>query len=69
MLENSDDNGTVMSAEKTGHGHVVKTEGVKNFTTSENSSEVNPKCTISPPPGDPKIENSARLRRYRHNID
>lgn len=24
---------------------------------------------ITPPPGAPKLENSARLRRYRHNID
>ncbi|XP_033168034.1 tau-tubulin kinase homolog Asator isoform X2 [Drosophila mauritiana] len=69
MLENSDDNETVMSAEKAGHGHVVKSAGVNNFTTSENSADLHPKCTISPPPGDPKIENSARLRRYRHNID
>ncbi|TDG41137.1 hypothetical protein AWZ03_012441 [Drosophila navojoa] len=28
-----------------------------------------PRNDISPPPGDPKIENSARLRRYRHNIE
>lgn len=24
---------------------------------------------ITPPPGAPKLENSARLRRYRHNVD
>lgn len=24
---------------------------------------------ITPPPGAPKIENTARLRRYRHNVD
>lgn len=24
---------------------------------------------IIPPPGVPKLENSARLRRYRHNVD
>lgn len=24
---------------------------------------------IIPPPGAPKLENSARLRRYRHNVD
>ncbi|XP_043657322.1 tau-tubulin kinase homolog Asator isoform X2 [Drosophila teissieri] len=68
MVENSDDNGTVMSAEKTGHGglHVVKIEELNNFTTRDFSAEL---CTISPPPGDPKMENSARLRRYRHNVE
>ncbi|EDW99314.2 uncharacterized protein Dyak_GE14512, isoform C [Drosophila yakuba] len=71
MVENSDDNGTVMSAEKTGHGgrHVVKIEELNNFTTRDFSAELHPKCAISPPPGDPKMENSARLRRYRHNVE
>ncbi|KQS21498.1 uncharacterized protein Dere_GG16446, isoform C [Drosophila erecta] len=71
MFENSDDNCTVINAEKTGHDglHVVKIEELNNFTTKEYSSELHPKCTILPPPGAPKTENSARLRRYRHNLE
>ncbi|ACY70477.1 hypothetical protein DVIR88_6g0014 [Drosophila virilis] len=40
-----------------------------NTARNQNSVEPSIRNDISPPPGDPKIENSARLRRYRHNIE
>ncbi|XP_037731246.1 tau-tubulin kinase homolog Asator isoform X3 [Drosophila subpulchrella] len=71
MLGNFDDNDTITSAEK--HrligAQVVQIEESNNVPTSKYSAELQPKCNISPPPGDPKIENSARLRRYRHNLE
>ncbi|XP_051862236.1 tau-tubulin kinase homolog Asator isoform X2 [Drosophila albomicans] len=39
-----------------------------NAAWTQNTIETSMR-NISPPPGDPKIENSARLRRYRHNIE
>ncbi|XP_030566644.1 tau-tubulin kinase homolog Asator isoform X2 [Drosophila novamexicana] len=44
---------------------------VLSHNTARNQNSVEPpiRNDISPPPGDPKIENSARLRRYRHNIE
>ncbi|XP_016944095.2 tau-tubulin kinase homolog Asator isoform X2 [Drosophila suzukii] len=71
MLGNFDDNDTITSAEK--HrligAQVVQIEESNNVPTSKYSADLQPKCNISPPPGDPKIENSARLRRYRHNLE
>lgn len=47
-----------------------KTARNQNIVGSTSSSPpTTPRNDISPPPGDPKIENSARLRRYRHNIE
>lgn len=40
---------------------------VKDFDKTEHSTTI--RNDITPPPGVPKIENTARLRRYRHNID
>ncbi|KAH8376050.1 hypothetical protein KR093_011344, partial [Drosophila rubida] len=40
-----------------------------NTAWNQNTTETSMRNNISPPPGDPKIENSARLRRYRHNIE
>ncbi|XP_064537526.1 tau-tubulin kinase homolog Asator isoform X2 [Drosophila montana] len=40
-----------------------------NEARNQNTVEPPIRNDISPPPGDPKIENSARLRRYRHNIE
>lgn len=42
---------------------------INNMAWNQNSNENPLRSDISPPPGDPKIENSARLRRYRHNIE
>ncbi|XP_070074156.1 tau-tubulin kinase homolog Asator isoform X2 [Drosophila takahashii] len=71
MLGNFDDNGTLISAEKNRliGAQVVQSEESNNVPTNEYSAELQPKCNISPPPGDPKTENSARLRRYRHNLE
>ncbi|TMW50191.1 hypothetical protein DOY81_004730 [Sarcophaga bullata] len=40
---------------------------VKDFDKTEHSNAF--RNDITPPPGAPKIENTARLRRYRHNIE
>lgn len=40
---------------------------VKDFDKTEHSTTI--RNDITPPPGVPKIENKARLRRYRHNVD
>ncbi|XP_033237085.1 tau-tubulin kinase homolog Asator isoform X6 [Drosophila pseudoobscura] len=75
MLGNFDDQSTDLSEDKTGtigaHFITKQYEESKfnNITWSENSTDPQPKSNISPPPGEPKIENSARLRRYRHNIE
>lgn len=42
---------------------------VKDFDKSEHSNAAAIRNDITPPPGAPKIENTARLRRYRHNIE
>ncbi|XP_017126131.1 tau-tubulin kinase homolog Asator isoform X2 [Drosophila elegans] len=67
MLGHFDDNGTPMTRH-IGAQFVQNAES-NNIPTSEYSAEPQPKCNISPPPGDPKTENSARLRRYRHNLE
>ncbi|XP_016971222.2 tau-tubulin kinase homolog Asator isoform X2 [Drosophila rhopaloa] len=67
MLGNFDDNGTLMTR-RIG-AQLVQNDESNNVPTSEYSAELQPKCNISPPPGDPKMENSARLRRYRHNLE
>ncbi|XP_037825842.1 tau-tubulin kinase homolog Asator isoform X7 [Lucilia sericata] len=41
---------------------------VKDFEKIEHSGTTI-RNDITPPPGAPKIENTARLRRYRHNVD
>ncbi|XP_068153025.1 tau-tubulin kinase homolog Asator isoform X3 [Drosophila tropicalis] len=75
MLGHFEDHSVDMS-----EGHGVKESGVakqgedtnsNNFPWNENAAEPQARSdiSISPPPGDPKIENSARLRRYRHNIE
>ncbi|XP_033250294.1 tau-tubulin kinase homolog Asator isoform X4 [Drosophila miranda] len=75
MLGNFDDQSTDLSEDKTGTigAHFITKQYEKskfnNITWSENSTDPQPKSNISPPPGEPKIENSARLRRYRHNIE
>ncbi|XP_017062735.1 tau-tubulin kinase homolog Asator isoform X3 [Drosophila eugracilis] len=63
------DDSEIMSAEKTKYNraHVFQNEESKKAPMNEYFTELQPQCNISPPPGDPKIENSARLRRYRHN--
>ncbi|XP_030379875.1 tau-tubulin kinase homolog Asator isoform X2 [Scaptodrosophila lebanonensis] len=40
-----------------------------NIARNQNLIDTQVRTDISPPPGDPKIENSARLRRYRHNVE
>ncbi|KAH8272443.1 hypothetical protein KR044_002968, partial [Drosophila immigrans] len=40
-----------------------------NTAWNQNTTETSMRNNISPPPGDPKIENSARLRRYRQNLE
>lgn len=40
-----------------------------DMALNKNSRDTLNRNEISPPPGDPKIENSARLRRYRHNVE
>lgn len=40
---------------------------VKDCDKTEHSTTI--RNDITPPPGIPKIENTARLRRYRHNVD
>ncbi|XP_052854959.1 tau-tubulin kinase homolog Asator isoform X6 [Drosophila gunungcola] len=67
MLGHFDDNGTPMTRH-VGAQFVQNAES-NNIPTSEYPAEPQPKCNISPPPGDPKTENSARLRRYRHNLE
>ncbi|XP_016967319.1 tau-tubulin kinase homolog Asator isoform X1 [Drosophila biarmipes] len=70
MLGNFDDNNTVSGEKQRLIGtQVVQNEESNNVPTSIYSAELQDKCNISPPPGDPKIENSARLRRYRHNLE
>ncbi|XP_034139393.1 tau-tubulin kinase homolog Asator isoform X2 [Drosophila guanche] len=75
MLGNFDDQSTDLSEEKAGtigaHFNTKQYEesNLNNITWSESSTDQQTKSNISPPPGEPKIENSARLRRYRHNIE
>ncbi|KAM7341246.1 tau-tubulin kinase asator isoform 2-T2 [Cochliomyia hominivorax] len=42
---------------------------VKDIDKIEHSEGTTIRNDITPPPGAPKIENTARLRRYRHNVD
>lgn len=42
---------------------------VKDLDKSEHLDVAAIRNDITPPPGAPKIENTARLRRYRHNIE
>ncbi|KAH8403618.1 hypothetical protein KR222_009721, partial [Zaprionus bogoriensis] len=61
------------------HGEKEMREEITNSTSASkqrvdmeinrNTNETLIRNDISPPPGDPKIENSARLRRYRHNFE
>ncbi|XP_022217249.2 tau-tubulin kinase homolog Asator isoform X2 [Drosophila obscura] len=73
MLGNFDDQSTDLSEDKAGTigAHFITKQyeesNINNITWSENSTDQQP--NISPPPGEPNIENSARLRRYRHNIE
>ncbi|BFG06751.1 tau-tubulin kinase homolog Asator [Drosophila madeirensis] len=75
MLGNFDDQSTDLSEEKAGtigaHFNTKQYEesNLNNITWSESSTDQQTKSNISPPPGEPKTENSARLRRYRHNIE
>ncbi|XP_017051372.1 tau-tubulin kinase homolog Asator isoform X2 [Drosophila ficusphila] len=71
MLGNLDDNATFVTPERNKQigAQFVENEEPSTIALSECSTEEQPKCNISPPPGDPKIENSARLRRYRHNLE
>lgn len=63
-----DDNGSLINEDGFGPMVVENEPKTNNMRTNEKySSEPPNMCNISPPPGDPKIENSARLRRYRHN--
>lgn len=55
--------------ENTGFTAVSKQLNDMNTGLNKNSRETLDRNEISPPPGDPKIENSARLRRYRHNVE
>ncbi|KAH8283410.1 hypothetical protein KR054_010834 [Drosophila jambulina] len=59
-----DDNRTLINEDNFRSTQEQNEQKSKNMRTSEKYSS---ECNISPPPGDPKIENSARLRRYRHN--
>ncbi|XP_036335115.1 tau-tubulin kinase homolog Asator-like isoform X4 [Rhagoletis pomonella] len=52
----------------TPHAHSEE-ELLYNMVTELKSSDNTIRNDITPPPGAPKLENSARLRRYRHNID
>lgn len=54
--------------ETTHHVHSEE-ELLYNMVTELKSSDNTIQNDITPPPGAPKLENSARLRRYRHNID
>lgn len=47
----------------------TRIEDTNNTARNQNIIEPPTRNDISPPPGDPKIENSARLRRYRHNLE
>ncbi|XP_032597845.1 tau-tubulin kinase homolog Asator isoform X2 [Drosophila grimshawi] len=47
----------------------TRNEDTNNTAGNQNALEPSLRNDISPPPGDPKIENSARLRRYRHNLE
>ncbi|KAH8373755.1 hypothetical protein KR009_009396 [Drosophila setifemur] len=68
-----DDNTADAKDDHTGHigCHLLpmRSEKSNSSTWLDPSPELQPKSNISPPPGDPKIENTARLRRYRHNIE
>ncbi|XP_017033621.1 tau-tubulin kinase homolog Asator isoform X3 [Drosophila kikkawai] len=59
-----DDNGTLVNEADFGSMLEQNEQKSNNMRTSDKYSS---ECNISPPPGDPKMENSARLRRYRHN--
>ncbi|KAH8384913.1 hypothetical protein KR200_005658, partial [Drosophila serrata] len=59
-----DDNGTFVNDDDFGSMLEKNEQKSNNMRTTDKYST---ECNISPPPGDPKIENSARLRRYRHN--
>jgi len=78
MLGNFDDQSTDNSEDKackglgednTGFGSVSYKAEPSAAAWNQNTNETPLRNDISPPPGDPKIENSARLRRYRHNIE
>lgn len=55
--------------ENAGFTAVSKQLNDMDMALNKNSRETLNRNEISPPPGDPKIENSARLRRYRHNVE
>lgn len=55
--------------ESAGFTAVSKQLNDMDMALNKNSRETLNRNEISPPPGDPKIENSARLRRYRHNVE
>ncbi|KAH8252421.1 hypothetical protein KR038_010258, partial [Drosophila bunnanda] len=59
-----DDNGTLVNEDDFGS---VQDKSEQKSSSMRTSDKYSTECNISPPPGDPKIENSARLRRYRHN--
>ncbi|KAH8256473.1 hypothetical protein KR032_009427, partial [Drosophila birchii] len=59
-----DDNGTLVIEDDLGSMLEQIDQKSNDMRTIKKYST---ECNISPPPGDPKIENSARLRRYRHN--
>ncbi|KAL7726696.1 hypothetical protein ACLKA6_012773 [Drosophila palustris] len=85
MLGHFDDQSTDNSEDKAGKGLGEDNTGfgtvsckaeptaaaadINNMAWNQNTNENPLRSDISPPPGDPKIENSARLRRYRHNIE
>lgn len=72
MLGNFDDQSSDNSenaVEKDKEEENLISKQLEDKPLNQNSKDSLIRNDISPPPGDPKIENSARLRRYRHNIE
>lgn len=76
MLANFDDqssdnseNEVKKDIEEGNLGLTAVSQQLEDMPLNQNAVETLIRNDISPPPGDPKVENSARLRRYRHNIE